>query len=334
MNTMMQTTNSNPAMMAVTTSNSELIPMRRTFDFNSDPVQIMDLQTLKRTHYEDGDDGSPLRGVYHFQAIEKVVTMCNKYNLDYAVEEIFAAQNRSKDAPGVSLLKKVEVQYGEKAVEAHILRRIFTTIRINNFETDELTTTIALAYHQDGIQAAIGPCVKVCHNQCIMGGGRRAATYGKNKLTVEELFETIDGWLSEFENHMIEDREKIARLKSIVVTEQDIYTYIGMLTALRVAHDSADRELSGMVADGYPLSQSQISTFTETMLKMLRTRPVITAWNLYNVGTELLNPEKMSIPSLVNQGVNLTASLEQFFGLNQPLSSIPQVITVEAQSVS
>ena len=106
--------------------------------------------------------------IYHYQVLQRMMDICEKYNLDYEVEEIFAAQNRNKTQPGVSILPQVEQTLGEKAVEAHILRRIFATIRIKDWETDELTTTRVVAYHQDGIQAAIGPCVKVCDNQCVL----------------------------------------------------------------------------------------------------------------------------------------------------------------------
>lgn len=67
-----------------------------------------------------------------------MMDICEKYNLDYEVEEIFAAQNRNKTQPGVSILPQVEQTHGEKAVEAHILRRIFATIRIKDWETEEL----------------------------------------------------------------------------------------------------------------------------------------------------------------------------------------------------
>ncbi len=66
-------------------------------------------------------------------------------------------------------------RYG--GVEAHILRRIFTTLRIDNDQTDELTTTLVMTYHQDGMQAAIGPCVKACHNQCILEAERMVSTF-------------------------------------------------------------------------------------------------------------------------------------------------------------
>lgn len=290
---------------------NELMTRKETFDFQANKVEIMDLPTLKRTHMEDDYEGNPLRGLYHFQAIENVIDICNRYNLNYDVEEIFAAHNNSKHLPGVTVLKKEEIAHGEKSVVAHILRRIFTTIRINDFETDELTTTIVLTYHQDGIQAAIGPCVKACHNQCILSAERIVSNYGKNKVSTEQLFSTVDGWLSQFETQMTEDRERIRRLKNTRINGQEVYTYIGLLTALRVAHDSSDETLSAGV-ENYPLNQSQISAFTEDVLKKMKGRDSISAWDMYNIATEYYKPEKTSIPSLVHQNVAFVSTLDNF----------------------
>ena len=208
-------------------------------------------------------------------------------------------------------MKKEEIAHGEKSVVAHILRRIFTTIRINDFETDELTTTIVLTYHQDGIQAAIGPCVKACHNQCILSAERIVSNYGKNKVSTEKLFSTVDGWLSQFETQMTEDRERIKRLKNTRINGQEVYTYIGLLTALRVAHDSSDETLSAGI-ENYPLNQSQISAFTEDVLKKMKGRDSISAWDMYNIATEYYKPEKTSIPSLVHQNVAFVSTLDNF----------------------
>ena len=290
----------------------EMMPVRQTFDFQNNRVEVMDLPTLKRTHLEDGPDGNPLRGIYHYQTIERVMAICGKYGLDYSIEEVFAAQNNSKHQPGVAVLKKEEIAHGEKAVEAHILRRIFTTIRIDNDQTDELTTTIVLTYHQDGMQAAIGPCVRACHNQCILNAERMVSTYGKNKVGLDDFFTTIDGWLSEFEAQMTADRERILRMKNTPVSERELYTYIGLLTALRVAHDSADEQLSARVQGDYPLNQSQISAFTEDALLKLKTKPVLSAWDLYNIATEYYKPDKTTIPALVQQNVAFADTLERF----------------------
>ena len=300
----------------------ELVPQRQTFDFQNNKVEIMNLDTLKRTHMEDGPDGNPMREIYHFDAIERVTDICGRYNLNYALEEIFAAQNNSKHQPGVSVLKKQEGHYGDKAVEAHILRRIFTTIRINDFETDELTTTLVLTYHQDGLQAAIGPCVKMCHNQCILSPERTVSTYGKNKVGLDDFFATIDGWLSAFEVQMTADRERILRMKNTTVTEQEIYMYIGLLNVLRVAHDSSDKRLSSRVAT-YPLNQTQINAFTEDMLVRMQEKAVLTAWDIYNVATEYYKPGRAEIPTLVPQNLAFAATLEQFIAFRQPQMAIP-----------
>ena len=260
----------------------------------------MTLDTLRRTHKENDIYGNPVKGIYHYEVIERMTDICKKYNLNYEVEEIFAAQNKNKAQPGVVVLPQVEEKYGENAVEAHVLRRVYATIRIKNWETDELTTTLVVAFHQDGIQAAIGPCVLVCHNQCILSPERSVSNYGKEKVSTEELFDRVDGWLSNFEEQMNEDRERIRRLKEKTITPVEMYAYIGLLTALRVSHDSSDKRLSSTV-ETYPLNQSQISIFTEDLLKLSQEKQTLTAWDVYNCATELYKPGKTDLPAMIPQ---------------------------------
>ena len=273
---------------------------QQQFDFQKNGIEVMNFETLQRTYKENDIYNNPVQGIYHYQVIRRMMDICEKYNLDYEVEEIFAAQNRNKTQPGVSILPQVEQTHGEKAVEAHILRRIFATIRIRDWETDELTTTLVVAYHQDGIQAAIGPCVKICHNQCILSPQRSISNYGKKKGTTDELFETVDGWLANFEVNMNEDIARIQRLKRRIIPMEEIYLYIGLLTALRVSHDSSDRNLSSTV-ETYPLNQSQISIFTEEVLKLAMSKGQITAWELYNIATAIYKPGKTDFPALIPQ---------------------------------
>lgn len=152
------------------------------FDFQNNNVEVMTLDTLRRTHKENDIYGNPVKGIYHYEVIERMADICKKYKLNYEVEEIFAAQNKNKAQPGVVVLPQVEQKFGTMAVEAHILRRVYTTIRIKEWETEELTTTLVVAFHQDGIQAAIGPCVRVCHNQCILSPERSVSNYGKERV--------------------------------------------------------------------------------------------------------------------------------------------------------
>lgn len=270
------------------------------FNFSVNNIETMSLDTLRRTHKENDIYGQPVKGIYHYEVIQRMADLCEKRNLNYEVEEIFAAQNKNKNQPGVVVLPQVEREFGVQAVEAHILRRIYTTIRINDWETDELTTTLVVAFHQDGIQAAIGPCVKICHNQCILSPERSVANYGRDKVTTEELFDRVDEWLSNFHTNMTEDRERIKRLKSKVVSPTELYAFIGLLTAIRVSHDSADKRLSSQV-DTYPLNQGQISVFTEDLLKLNLEKGKITLWDIYNVATELYKPGRTDIPAMIPQ---------------------------------
>ena len=270
------------------------------FNFSVNNIETMSLDTLRRTHKENDIYGQPVKGIYHYEVIQRMADLCEKHNLNYEVEEIFAAQNKNKNQPGVVVLPQVEREFGVQAVEAHILRRIYTTIRINDWETDELTTTLVVAFHQDGIQAAIGPCVKICHNQCILSPERSVANYGRDKVTTEELFDRVDEWLSNFHTNMTEDRERIKRLKSKVVSPTELYAFIGLLTAIRVSHDSVDKRLSSQV-DTYPLNQGQISVFTEDLLKLNLEKGKITLWDIYNVATELYKPGRTDIPAMIPQ---------------------------------
>ena len=138
------------------------------------------------------------------------------------------------------------------------------------------------------------------HNQCILSPERSVSNYGKDKVTTEELFGRVDEWLSNFEVQMNEDRERIRRLKAKVITPVEMYAYIGLLTALRVSHDSSDKRLSSKV-ETYPLNQSQISIFTEDLLKLTEEKKTLTAWDIYNVATEIYKPGRTDIPAMIPQ---------------------------------
>lgn len=290
------------------------------FDFTANKVQCMNLDTLKRTVKEKDYDGNPVKGIYHYEVIERVGQICDRYNLNWNIHEIFASSTGPKAMMGVSVARELEEQYGERAVEAHILRRVFATIDIRNWETDELTTALAISFHQDGLTFAIGPCVKICHNQCILGDVHRCSTYGsKDKLTIEQMFERVDGWLRNFETEMTEDRERIRRLKSRILSPTDIYLLIGMLVAARVTHDSTS--INTLLRDEekvktYPLNQAQISAFTENMLYDAKQKSdrgqSVTAWDVYNIATEIYKPGKTDFPSIIPQNAAMAELILDF----------------------
>lgn len=284
------------------------------FDFQNNNVETLSLDTLKRTHKENDIKGQPLTGIYHYQVIEEVAELCALNGLNYQIEEIFAAQNRNRQTPGVVILPQVEAVFGKQAIEAHVLRRIFTTIKINDEETPEMNTTIAIAYHQEGIQIGFGPNVKICHNQCILSSSRTVSNYGNQKVSTKEMFHTVNNWLNNFSDYRVSDLRILEQMKQINCTLNDTYQLIGLLTAMRVAKDSSNKKLSKCVSSS-PLNQSQISIFTENCLLAYQEKQLLSLWDVYNIATELYKPGRTEIPNLIPQNLSLINTLKNYYNI-------------------
>lgn len=289
------------------------------FDFEKAKVQTLTLDQLERTHKENDVYGNPLRGIYHYALLNEIIGMCKEQSYNVEVYDLFAAQNKDRNTPGVVLLPQVEAQYGERAVEAHILRRVFANIRLTNFDDEEKTTNLAVAFHQKGIQVGFGNMVKICHNQCMLSPTQYIATYSEkgtgrgNGVTIPEVLDTVKSWLIDARHIIVTEREKIEKMQSIQVDAQQLFLLIGMLTALRVKCDTHESEIKETRV--YPLNQAQISKFTESLLLRYHRNQSVTVWDIYNAATDLYKANSMDIPALLPQNRAMTAFLDEHFGL-------------------
>lgn len=289
------------------------------FDFEKAKVQTLTIDQLERTHKENDVYGKPLRGIYHYELLNDIIGMCREQNYDVEVYDLFAAQNKDRNTPGVVLLPQVEAQFGERAVEAHILRRVFANIRIKDFDDEETTTNLAVAFHQKGIQVGFGPNVMICHNQCMLNREHYIATYSEkgtgrgNGVTIPEVLDIVKSWLVDARHIIVTEREKIEKMKQIQVDAQQMFILIGMLTALRVKCDTHIKEIKESRV--YPLNQAQISTFTESMLLQYHREQRVTVWDIYNAATDLYKANTMDIPSLMPQNRAMVGFLTEQFNL-------------------
>lgn len=286
------------------------------FDFEKAKTQTLTLAQLQKTHKENDVYGNPLKGIYHYELIQQIIQMCNEQNYNVEVYDLFAAQNKDRSQPGVVLLPQVEQAYGERAVEAHILRRVFANIRITDFDDAEHTTNLAIGFHQKGIQIGMGNMVKVCHNQCMLNATQYASTYsdrGRNgeKYDIKALLDVVKSWIVDARRLVIEEREKIERMKAIQIKPQEVFTLIGMLTMARIAADTAHKEIR--VNKTYPLNQSQISQLAEDLMLRNYENKEITVWDVYNSATELYKADKMDIPQLLPQNRAMVEFLTEMY---------------------
>lgn len=274
------------------------------FDFEKAKTQAITLEQLSRTHREDDVYGNPLRGIYHFDLFNKVIDECTELGYNVEVYDMFAAQNRDRQSPGVVRLPQVEAVKGQHSVEAHILRRVYANIRITDFDNDETTTNVAVAFHQKGIQIGFGPNVMICHNQCMLSPELYMSSYSEkgkkgSGMEVAAMLDTLKSWLVDARNIIETDRERIAKMKETRITAEQMFLLIGLMTATRVKADTSRKSIRENIT--YPLNQSQITLFTEDMLEAYHDKEFVTAWDMYNSATNLYKANRMDIPALLPQ---------------------------------
>ena len=288
----------------------ELKNPNELLSFDKEKVQTLTLEQLKRTYKENDVYGKPLKGMYHHEVIERCMETAMDAGLRLVINEIFAAQNRDRMQPGVVLLPEVEKQYGERAIEAHILRRVFVNMQLKDYDTDEFTSNLAIAFHQDGIQVAFGNMVKVCHNQCIMHKSQMVSSYGKDKVEdFKKMFEIIGGWMLNSRDIIYADRDLIERMKQQILRPQDVLQIIGHLTTLRVMHDTTNALIR--VNDTYPLNATQINKFTESLLLKQKEQDMLSVWDIYDTATHMYKAQYMEIPNVLPQNIAMANYLTE-----------------------
>jgi hypothetical protein len=282
-----------------------LNPEERLLDFGTNKVEILNLDELKLTTGERYFGNKEQNGIAHHEFISKILELTVKIGLHANVEPIYAAQNKSKFMQGVSILPELEKHHGERSVKAHILRRVLTRIVISDFEDDISSSAIAISYHQEGIEVALGPNIKVCSNQCIMGSGRYLRTYGPEKIPgYENMLEIVGEWLHTFKEKREEDIALLKRMMDYQVTYESMAKIIGELSLMRVGKDEL------RISNSYPLSQSQISkvskAYLEDMLKKKKNNEeqICSLYDVYNYGTAELKPESTEIPNVLIQNAS------------------------------
>ena len=283
---------------------------QKQLNFAEQAVQVLTLGELERSYHENLPTGDPVGGIYHFALIQQVLAIFEKRGLTPVVQEIFAAANRDSKRPGVTLLPQLEEQYGERSIEAHLLRRVYANIEIRSDETDELVTCLAVAYHQKGIQLGIGPMVRVCHNQTILGAQDVVSNYTcyggqsrKDKLSLESVIGRAELWADEYEPYQKIRRERMSALKSAQMDRNGMLQLIGILVEKRILHDTNNEVLRS--SQPYPLNSGQINETSEQLIALMRHDEPISYWDAYQQLNTVLKPGRMDIPQVLPQSLAL-----------------------------
>ncbi len=312
-------------------------------------IQELTLDELSRTNHEkDPRTGSPsLNGVHHDDFITHVMRITEREGYVSEITELFAAQNSVLRLPGVTVIREIEEEKGPLAIEAHILRRIFASIKLGSprLPNDEKQSypCIAIAYHQKGIQVGLGMKVMLCHNQMLLNADSYIATFDDGISTKVEdyraLYEAIRVWIRNLSDAFTEEQKIIDRLKGTLIEINTLRYIFGVLVEEKTRFESSNLVLTKLAP---VMNFGQIKDFSEEALKRLYTSPhlKVSLWDLYDIATNALKPWLTTdFPSILSQNrgfANLLLHLDKILrgemNLNIPVDKTSPIDVLHSLS--
>ena len=282
----------------------DISEIRKTFDFSKEKVQTITLAELEATYKENDVYGRPLGGIYHSDLINGISDIARNAGLEVEMGDMFAVNNLDGKRPGVALLPEVEEKEGERSIRAHLLRRVFATIRMAPHRGETVggfCPAIAISYSQHGIQIGIGPNIHICRNQTILCAKQMISNFGFCRLDMDKKDlagsdwwrPTVEGWIDEVASGVMQQQwaDIIQSLDEQLVYESDMQQIFGGLMQLRIQADTSEKSLrTGEVP---PLTQSQINHCMERVLIKHFGKGgagMCTKWDILNAMTDTLKP--------------------------------------------
>lgn len=285
----------------------------KLLDFKKNKTQLISFSDLCSSVNETLIGQKPINGVRHCDLISSLIgTFYNKYEV--TIPEVYVSSNGPSKYPGITELPMMFDKYQQGDPRTMIMRRVLALIEIKDFSDDEMTAFFGVSFHQDGIEIAFGPKVRICQNLCILGKANYVRTYGNESVPLERFPQIVNDWVTNFEQTYTFQKQMLNGMKQIPIGEREMMDIIGELTAIRVARDSSAIKTSSKV---YPLNQTQINAFTERYLK--KAKPmfdeeayVLSLYDIYNLGTEFHKPMEMEIPNIFAQNNQLGQYLAEY----------------------
>lgn len=91
---------------------------------------------------------------------------------------------------------------------------------------------------------------------------------------------------------------------------------IGELTAIRCSYDSKVKEIKNLCySDVYPLNQSQICKFTESLLLTYSRNKGLNLYDVYQSATTLYKVYSMDLPNVLPQNNSFANYISQKFNI-------------------
>lgn len=258
-----------------------------------------------------------------YQLINQVTNICNEYNLMYEIKDLFVADNKNKAlGNGISINKQLceayqtENQTTNIPFKAVTFNRVFANINLTDMSNSTHVANIVVASNQKGLQVAIGANCYACRNQTILAAKNMVSTYGTtDKIkNISDFIARVREMIRDYS--FDRDVNILNKMKQIRIDSNTVYQMIGELTAIRCAFDSKIKSIKSLInSDVYPLNQSQICKFTESLLLTFKNKGALSLYDVYQSATALYKVASMDLPNVLPQNNAFAYYLNQRYDL-------------------
>lgn len=234
-----------------------------------------------------GGDGKRIR---HAELIFALMEMLDKRNMKAEIEPIHVRIGGASQMPNITLIQNEAAKYSvETPVEAHLVRNLTGKIQIHDLSDQYSCTGLAFNYNQLGVQLAYGMNVFACSNMSIFGENL-IHSYGKNGHSIKEMFSIVGDWMDLHDKKRAINVAYMDQMRRIAADKTDVLKLMGEL--LVQANKSNMKQFSVEA----PLNDTQVSGFAQEYIRReakIDKFPVENMWDIYNIGTALLRPDKV-----------------------------------------
>jgi len=289
-------------------------------DFEGKKLVEIDMTDLDASIKEKWLDGTPVGGITHYDLIRFIMDAFLPVSAP-VIEKMCAVNNRDKVRPGVTQDAKLAKELGDDAAQSMIFRRVHALIYLG-YPEEEVSTAVAVSWHQLGFSIGIGPNVKVCDNGCILGAEHIVSSYTlpcktlkERKLPLDLIKDTVEGWANEYNEINDKGESFIAKLKGINLEWHDMMLLFGKL-----GFDRVQADLGTSVIETTPfsaLNQSQLNVAMSRYAqdhfgKGCKKDKTITAWEAMNYLNYPLKPSSCDVPLILPQQYAVTKVMQDY----------------------
>lgn len=213
----------------------------------------------------------------HFEVFGRIMMMLDKKKFDFILSNIYADKGKILTLPEVQRKGRLTTDPSVNHVNTIVGR-----IDITKFDTDERNLSIGIGYTDKGINVCFGTNITVCSNMSLFGG-HYLSSYGKDKVTLLELFNRVDDFIEDATMIDEANNKYLDLMRTITLNRDQVKMLMGdmKLRAVGKAYFKQDA----------PLNISDTSLFATKYLEYVQREKMndITVYELYNIGTDILS---------------------------------------------